>query len=94
MCAITTIFCWVLFNPLDPRAEGDLELLRSAPELIKNIRLRRLTPNEMLHLRMVDDFLAELLRLATSAVMRARQQQRQLLQQPPASQYSPNMGPP
>ena len=75
MSAIVTIFCYILLHPLHPEADQDLQLLESAPELIKSIRTRKLTYNEMLHVKMVDDFLEELKRLARCAVEKARQEQ-------------------
>lgn len=68
MTAASSLFLSILIHPCNPRARDDLELLDSVPELIKSIRLRRLTQSEMLHLKMVDDFLAELIRLGRSAI--------------------------
>ncbi len=73
--AIWTIFCSVLFKPLDPDVDKDLELLNAAPLLIKEMRLRRLARDEMAHMKMVDDFVTELARLANRAVVKARQEQ-------------------
>ncbi|KAK3321291.1 fungal-specific transcription factor domain-containing protein [Cercophora scortea] len=75
MSAVITVFCGILLNPLDPRADEDLKLLAAAPELMKTIRTRALTPDEMVHLRMVEDFLMELTRLGNCAVLKARQEQ-------------------
>ncbi|KAK3904194.1 hypothetical protein C8A05DRAFT_13903 [Staphylotrichum tortipilum] len=73
--AIWTIFCNIIYNPLHHNANLDLDLLNAAPLLIKEMRLRRLARDEMAHMRMVDDFVAELARLATRAVNKARQEQ-------------------
>ncbi|KAL1843555.1 hypothetical protein VTJ49DRAFT_1148 [Mycothermus thermophilus] len=73
--AIWIIFCNLLNNPLDPNANVDLELLNSAPLLIKEMRLRRLARDEMAHMKMIDDFVAELARLGNAAVLKARQEQ-------------------
>ena len=73
--AIWTIFCNIIYNPLHQHADHDLDLLNAAPLLIKEMRLRRLARDEMAHMRMVDDFVAELARLATRAVQKARQEQ-------------------
>jgi len=70
--AIWTIFCNIIHNPLQPLADADLDLLNSAPQLIQEMRLRRLARDEMTHMKMVDDFVAELARLATRAVLKAR----------------------
>ncbi|KAK4041310.1 hypothetical protein C8A01DRAFT_14896 [Parachaetomium inaequale] len=72
--AIWTIFCNIIYNPLHSHADVDLELLNSAPLLIKEMRLRRLARDEMTPMKMVDDFVAELARLANSAVLKARQE--------------------
>ena len=71
--AIWTIFCNIIYNPLHQHTSQDLDLLNAAPLLIKEMRLRRLARDEMAHMRMVDDFVAELARLATRAVQKARQ---------------------
>ncbi|KAK3684132.1 fungal-specific transcription factor domain-containing protein [Podospora appendiculata] len=75
MSAVITVFCGILLNPLDPRTDEDLKLLAAAPELMKTIRTRALTLDEMVHLRMVEDFLMELTRLGNCAVLKARQEQ-------------------
>jgi len=72
--ALWTIFCNVIYNPLHPHIDVDLDLLNSAPLLIKEMRLRRLARDEMAHMKMVDDFVAELARLANRAVLKARQE--------------------
>ncbi|KAK3373029.1 fungal-specific transcription factor domain-containing protein [Lasiosphaeria ovina] len=72
MSAVVTLFFSILLDPLNPRsAQADLGLLASAPELIKGIRRRLLTRNEMLHIQMVDEFIAELTHLAHCAVRMA-----------------------
>ncbi|KAL2270586.1 hypothetical protein VTJ83DRAFT_2770 [Remersonia thermophila] len=75
LSAIWIIFCNLLNSPLDPNANVDLELLNSAPLLIKEMRLRRLARDEMAHMKMIDDFVAELARLGNAAVLKARQEQ-------------------
>jgi hypothetical protein len=77
MSALITIFCNLLFNPLDPRASEDLELLNRVPELVKGIRIRQLTLKEILHIKLVDDFVAELTRLGKCAVAKARSDEEQ-----------------
>ena len=71
-----TIFCSILLNPLDPQAEEDLRLLESAPDLIKGIRIRRPTQTELLHLKTVDEFMGELMRLGDCAIRRAKEEKR------------------
>ncbi|KAK4152099.1 hypothetical protein C8A00DRAFT_44791 [Chaetomidium leptoderma] len=72
--ALWTLFCNIIYNPLNPHADVDLDLLNSAPLLIKEMRLRRLARDEMAHMKMVDDFVAELARLANRAVLKACQE--------------------
>lgn len=72
MSAVLTIFCNILLNPLSPQAEDDLELLKTAPRLIKNIRIRRLTMNEIMHIKLIEEFVAELIRLGSCAIQKAR----------------------
>lgn len=74
MSAVTTIFCNILWDPLSPRSQQDLALLDAAPECIRWMRRRRMTDNELLHLRVADDFLAELARLGKHAVTKAHQE--------------------
>ena len=69
--AVLTIFCNILLNPLDPRAVDDLELLSSTPELIKSMRMRQLTTAEIEHMRLVDNFVAELIRLGNCSITKA-----------------------
>ncbi|KAB5576147.1 fungal-specific transcription factor domain-containing protein [Coniochaeta sp. 2T2.1] len=75
MSAALTIFCNLLWDPLHPRAQEDLHLLSTSPELIRCIRRRRMTENEMLQLRVADEFLAELARLGRCAISKARHEQ-------------------
>lgn len=72
MSAILTIFCNVLLRPLDASAEDDLELLASTDVMIKEMRRRRkLTPKEMEHLTMIEEFVAEMTRLGHCAIVNA-----------------------
>jgi hypothetical protein len=73
--AIWTIFCNIIYNPLHAQADADLELLNSAPQLVRQMRLRRLARDEMAHMKMVDDFVAEIPRLASRAILKAREDQ-------------------
>lgn len=72
MTAIVTIFCNILAKPTESQAQSDLCLLRTAPDLIKKMRQRRLTPNEAMHMSQVEDFIMELIRLGRAAVHRAQ----------------------
>ncbi|KAK6062577.1 C6 transcription factor, partial [Seiridium cupressi] len=75
MSAVLTIFCNILLNPGTSRAPDDLELLRTAPELIKGIRIPRLTLDEVMHIKKIEDFMAEVIRLGLCAIQKARHDQ-------------------
>ncbi|KAK1994113.1 fungal-specific transcription factor domain-containing protein [Colletotrichum falcatum] len=75
MSAILEIFCNLLLHPLQPQSEEDLELLRSVPLLIERMRTRSLTQKEVAHVKIIDDFVAELTRLGNCAMVKARQGQ-------------------
>jgi hypothetical protein len=77
MSAVWIIFCNLMYNPLTEDADADLGLLNEAPMLIKQMRLHRLARDEMTHMKMVDDFVAELARLGNRAVLKARQDQKE-----------------
>ncbi|KAH6988259.1 hypothetical protein BKA56DRAFT_578558 [Ilyonectria sp. MPI-CAGE-AT-0026] len=77
--AILTLFFNILIRPLDPQAKFDLELLKSAADIIKSIPVWRLTPYEIEYVEAVDEFAAELVRLGNCAIVkeaRAREQQK------------------
>ncbi|KAK2793724.1 hypothetical protein FQN52_000676 [Onygenales sp. PD_12] len=71
MSAVLTLFCNLLLNPLDCRATEDLELLSKVPALVRALPISRLTVNELMHIKNLDDFVAELSRLAKCAVAKA-----------------------
>ncbi|KAL2170719.1 hypothetical protein VTG60DRAFT_4466 [Thermothelomyces hinnuleus] len=76
--AVWTIFWNIIYNPINPNTDVDLDLLNSAPMLIKKMRLQRLARDEMAQMKMVDDFVTELVRLANCAVHKARQESRHI----------------
>ncbi|KAK9233770.1 hypothetical protein V1525DRAFT_415432 [Lipomyces kononenkoae] len=69
--AVLTIFCNILLNPLDPRADEDLDLLNKVPDLIKRIPSRELSLNKVMHIKLTEDFLTELSRLGKCAIIKA-----------------------
>jgi hypothetical protein len=69
--AIMTIFLNILMNPLEPQAKLDLDLLSSATDLVRSMPVRRLTPYEIGHIKMVNEFVAELIRLGNCAISKA-----------------------
>ncbi|KAK2015775.1 fungal-specific transcription factor domain-containing protein [Colletotrichum eremochloae] len=75
MSAILEIFCNLLLHPLDPQSKEDLELFKSVPVLVERMRTRSLTQKEAAHVKIVDDFVAELTRLGNCAIVKARQEQ-------------------
>lgn len=60
-----------MVDPLQPRARDDLELLNLTPELLKGMRSRTLTRNEIANIKLVDSFVAELTRLGSQAITKA-----------------------
>ncbi|KAK1979593.1 fungal-specific transcription factor domain-containing protein [Colletotrichum cereale] len=75
MSAILEIFCNLLLHPLHPQSEEDLELLKSVPVLIEGMRTRHLTQKEAAHVKIINDFVAELTRLGNCAIDKARKEQ-------------------
>ncbi|KAK2470461.1 hypothetical protein H9L39_18078, partial [Fusarium oxysporum f. sp. albedinis] len=69
--SMIALFFNVLQNPHDMQAKLDLELLRSAADLIRRMPIRRLTEYEIEHFKMVDDFVVELIRLGICAISKA-----------------------
>ncbi|KAK3988921.1 putative transcription factor [Cladorrhinum sp. PSN332] len=74
MSAMVTIFCSILLDPLGENALEDLKLLDAAPDLIRAIKIRQLTRNETVHLRLVGEFVTELSRLCHCAIAQAQRQ--------------------
>ncbi|KAJ5732220.1 transcriptional regulator family: Fungal Specific TF [Penicillium malachiteum] len=75
MSALLSIFCSILSNPLDPRSRDDLDRLQMATKMMERIFPRKLPNNEVVHLRMVADFVIELKRLAECAIDKAWREQ-------------------
>ncbi|KAH7159283.1 hypothetical protein DER46DRAFT_509070 [Fusarium sp. MPI-SDFR-AT-0072] len=73
--AIMALFFNILQNPQDTQATLDLELLRSAADLIRRMPIRRLTEYEIGHFKMVDDLIAELIRLGNCAISKAKDEE-------------------
>ncbi|KAH6949360.1 hypothetical protein BKA56DRAFT_463753, partial [Ilyonectria sp. MPI-CAGE-AT-0026] len=69
--AIITIFLNILRNPRDPQAKLDLNLLSSAKDLVKYMPVCKLTSHEISHINMVNEFVAELVRLAHCATAKS-----------------------
>ncbi|PWY70919.1 Zn(II)2Cys6 transcription factor [Aspergillus heteromorphus CBS 117.55] len=72
MSALLAIFCNILQNPSDPQATKDLGLLKTAMSMMERIFLRQPSSvNEIVHIKLVADFVAELYRLASCAIEKA-----------------------
>ncbi|KKK22676.1 hypothetical protein AOCH_001134 [Aspergillus ochraceoroseus] len=72
MSALLAIFCNILQNPGDLQASKDLGLLRNATKMVERVFLRQAySVNEMVHIKLVVEFVKELCRLATCAMDRA-----------------------
>ncbi|KAF4345221.1 transcriptional activator Mut3p [Fusarium beomiforme] len=73
--AMMALFFNILQDPQDMQATLDLELLRSAADLFRRMPIRRLTEYEVEHFKMVDDFIAELIRLGNCAISKAKDEE-------------------
>lgn len=72
MSALLAIFCNILQHPLDPQASKDIGLLRTATGIMERIFLRQLSSvNEVVHIKLIADFVTELNRLAQCAIDKA-----------------------
>ena len=74
-----TLFFNILQYPLHERAEQDLELLKAAADLINNLPVRRLTTSEVSHMKLINDFVVELVRLGRCAICKANMERDQEL---------------
>lgn len=72
MSALLAIFCNILQNPLHPQAAKDLGLLRTTTGIMERIFLRQLPSlNEIVHIKLIADFVTELNRLGQCAIDKA-----------------------
>lgn len=62
------LFLNVLQYPLAPQAKDDLKLLSSAAETLRSMPVPRMTRRAVAHLELIDDFVAELVRLGHRAI--------------------------
>ncbi|KAJ5375840.1 transcriptional regulator family: Fungal Specific TF [Penicillium concentricum] len=76
MSALLTIFCSILQNPLDPHSREDLGRLNVATVMMERIFSRKLPSSELVHFKLVGDFILELKRLAECAIDKAWAEQR------------------
>ncbi|KAJ5113169.1 transcriptional regulator family: Fungal Specific TF [Penicillium angulare] len=75
MSALLSIFCSILSNPLDPRSHEDLGRLKMATVMMERIFSRNLPSKEIIHFKLVADFVSELKRLAECAIDKAWREQ-------------------
>ncbi|KAH7124339.1 hypothetical protein EDB81DRAFT_872478 [Dactylonectria macrodidyma] len=68
--AIMVLFLNILTIPLLPQARSDLELIRSAAAIIRNIPVHNLSQDESSYLQAVDDLVAELIHLTNCAILK------------------------
>ncbi|KAL4970659.1 putative C6 transcription factor [Aspergillus stella-maris] len=72
MSALLAIFCNILTNPAEEQASKDLALLKSATGMLERVFLRQAySVNELVHVKLVADFVNELCRLAACAMDKA-----------------------
>lgn len=77
MSALMTLFFNILLHPLDPQSKADVELLDSASNLIRDMTIRRLTHYEVVHIKLMNDFVMELIRLGKCAIEKATREREQ-----------------
>ncbi|KAL3469695.1 hypothetical protein BJX99DRAFT_251781 [Aspergillus californicus] len=76
MSALLAIFCNILQQPADPQASKDLALLKSATGMLERVFLRQAySVSELVHVKLVADFVNELCRLASCAMDKAWNEQ-------------------
>ncbi|KAF9893186.1 hypothetical protein FE257_011609 [Aspergillus nanangensis] len=69
---LMAIFCNILQNPSDPQATKDLGLLKTATSMMERVFLRQsYSVTEIVHIKLVADFVTELHRLASCAIEKA-----------------------
>ncbi|CAL5869887.1 uncharacterized protein PFLUO_LOCUS4119 [Penicillium psychrofluorescens] len=72
MSALLAIFCNILQNPLDPQSRKDLDLLKIASGMVERVFSRQLSSvKEVVHLKLVANFVVELKQLAGCAIEKA-----------------------
>ncbi|KAJ5300033.1 transcriptional regulator family: Fungal Specific TF [Penicillium atrosanguineum] len=71
MFALLSIFCSILQSPLDPRSLNDLGRLKMATLMMHRMFLRKMPANEVVHIKLVAEYVVELKRLAEAAIDKA-----------------------
>ena len=75
MSALMTVFFSILRDPDNERAIEDVELLATSSRIIHNMPIYHMSQHEVDYLAQVDVFVAELCRLACSAIQQSQQGQ-------------------
>ncbi|KAH8424855.1 putative C6 transcription factor [Aspergillus melleus] len=76
MSAVLAIFCNILQNPSDPQATKDLGLLKTSTSMMERMILKQsYSFTEIVHIKLVADFVIELYRLANCAIEKAWNEQ-------------------
>ncbi|KAI5296258.1 hypothetical protein KEM52_004813, partial [Ascosphaera acerosa] len=76
MTSFLVLFSNLLLNPCAEQAASDLALLEQLPDAIKEMRFRHHSPRELGHVRLVYEFVSELVRLGKAAVAKAEREGR------------------
>ncbi|KAH8721764.1 hypothetical protein BGZ61DRAFT_416094 [Ilyonectria robusta] len=77
--ATKVLFVNILSDPLKPQAKSDLDLMRSAAILIRNMPGYSASNNEADSMESVDSFVDELIRLGNCAILKGAQERNQLI---------------
>ncbi|CEN60033.1 hypothetical protein ASPCAL02474 [Aspergillus calidoustus] len=72
---VLTLFHNILKDPLRSDASTHVRILQDFPSLIRSIPISTLTLGEVIHMRFLDGFTAELARLGQCAILKAQQDQ-------------------
>ncbi|KAH8749492.1 fungal-specific transcription factor domain-containing protein [Diaporthe sp. PMI_573] len=75
--AIMTLFLNILMYPLDPQAQLDIELLAGAADIVRSMPVRRMTAHKISHIKIVNEFILETIKLANCAISKAMRDQEQ-----------------
>lgn len=80
-----SLFINILIHPLDQQAHQDLEVLSAAVGMFHNLSARKVTEEEIEHVREMSNFVSELVRVANSAIWQARKEEKKKTVETPKS---------
>ncbi|KAH8169008.1 fungal specific transcription factor domain-containing protein [Sarocladium implicatum] len=72
MWSAMTLFCYILYDPISPNVQADLDLLKLVPRLMRSLPASGLDASQETHLKSLNAFLDELPRLGHLAVAKAK----------------------